>query len=272
MSEAARRDRMELPDYVRVVNERKWTIVVVTALVVAFGLLFAWLEPTLYRASARAAIKPLPVGLPGSAPTFNLDTESERAASSAVAEIVRDDLGTEGTDGLLDGLDVQPEIGTEILVFTYTDEDPGFAQAAANSFAQSYLAYRRNQIIEDLTEAQGVIQARFEDANDRVTQLESKLADARNSGDRALVHDLEAERSVLLVQMGLLRERLGDIEPETTARLAEGEILSRASRPSSPASPDYKRTVVLAAVLGLLLGLTAAFTREYLTRVQTTSR
>jgi uncharacterized protein involved in exopolysaccharide biosynthesis len=261
LSHVPARPPPEAREYFDVLRRQRWVILLVTAAIAAFTLLFSLLQETVYEATASVLVPPTS----GSGAASNIGTESELVSSRSVADAVRDDLGSnESTDRLLDDVGVQAVAGTEVLEITYSSSDAEFAQSAANSFAENYIDYRRSRIIEALTDAQQLIRRRLEALQDRVAELNEEMSRARRRGDEKLMESLQDERDALLVQRGLLQQRLSDLQPEGTARLSEAEIVKPAELPRDPASPNHKRNLPLGLLLGAIGGVAVGFTRDYL--------
>lgn len=259
---------MTLRDYITLVGREKWTIVGIAITAVALGLLLAVLQATTYSATARVLIKPFPSNVPEVLPPLSPDTEAAVASSQPVADLVAEELGEEPSGTLA----VQPVVATEVLAFTFTTTDADEAQAAANAYANAYIEHRGTRIRDTLGAASEATETRIEETQELLGSITDQLSGARRDGDDALVDDLEARRSAILLRLGLLQDQAAQIQPESTAELSQGELIDPADRPSEPTSPDYKRTGVMSLIAGLLLGIGAALVRDYWKRSAPTSR
>jgi succinoglycan biosynthesis transport protein ExoP len=254
-----------LREYIGVIRARKATIGVVFALVLGSALLFSWRQSPVYYAAAHVLVQPLPVDTSDYAPPPNLDTEAQIVSSNPVTDRVIADLGLSRSPGAMtDGLEVETVTETEVLVVGYSSQDGELAQDAANSFASNYIDYRRERALEILVGAQESIQQQVDAAQRELGRIEKDLEEARASGDDSLVSTLEGQRGVVLAKLGVLEQRVQDIQPQRSMAQSGSEIIKPAGLPSAPASPDHLRNGLLGGALGLLLGIAAAFLRERL--------
>lgn len=257
---------IDLREYLSILRVRKWTIILTVLLVTGAALAFSFQQTPVYTSESRVLVQAM-ASNPNDFYLFppNLETESEVVSSGPVAELVKDDLATTmSTRDLLSGLSVTSVVDSEVLIVKYTDEDPQFAQQASNSFTQSYLDYRVDQALEGLVAAQESIQRRVDAVREQLTDLSDRLDQARERQDEELVATLESERSVLLARLGVLQQRLDDVQPDPTVRLGGGNIIEQAEISATPSSPNHTQNGILGLALGLALGVALAFVRERL--------
>jgi succinoglycan biosynthesis transport protein ExoP len=260
-------ETIDLREYIAILRGRKWTIILTAALVVTAALAFSLQQTPLYTAEARLLVEPVPSQEQQSSflPAVNLETERELVQSMPVAELVKEELGLDTpVDELLGGLDVQVVTETEVLIVGYTSDDPAQSQRAANAFAQGYIANRRNQALENLRAASSDIQRNIEGVEQQLADLEERIADAEVAADEGALTALESQRTSLLTQLGVLELQLQELRPGEAVRSAGGQVLAPATLPASPSSPNLLRNALLAAFLGLALGVGLAFLRERL--------
>lgn len=266
MNEGVVDQPVELRQYLAIIKSRKWAILAVTAVILSGTLAYSYRQTPRYSTEARVLVKPLPTSpnetylLPP-----NLETEGQLVASQPVAALVRRDLGLAlSPDALLPDLDVESVVESEVLVIRYTATDPALARDAADSFATNYIQYRRDQALDALLGAQGAIRSRVRRVTDQLSDVITKIEAARTDGSRALVTTLQTQRSTLIARLGVLQQRLDDLQPDRTVRLGGGEVIEQASLPTAPSFPDHTKNGVLALTVGLLLGIGVAFLRERL--------
>lgn len=252
----------DLREYLAILRYRKWTILSITALVVASALFFSVRQTRIYESETRVLVRPT-APAPGIAPQpVNLDTERAIVDSAAVAQIVRRTLEVDAPiDRLLEDLEVAVETNTEILSIRYADPDPVRAQELATAFAQSYLAFRREQATREFQTLAGPIR-------DRLGEVRAELRDNQQqqleAEDEEVLAELESEEIALISEMGALEQELNDLESARAAQGASGDIVQPATIPDSPARPDHLRNGLLALAVGLVLGVGLAFLRERL--------
>jgi capsular exopolysaccharide synthesis family protein len=255
--------RAHLREYLGVLWLRKWSIVLVTGLVVGGALAYSVRQTPLYRSESRVLVEAASISAqqtsPGLAP--NMETEQQLVASSQVATAVIDDLGLDAAPReITPHLTVDVLQGTEILVISYLGPDPDESQRIAQAFARSYLQFRRQAVLQDLKAAAGGIQEQIEEVDRQINQAEAKLEEQPEGSAESV--GIEADISSLTSQKASLEAEFNDlVDPQD---LQVGSILEPAATPVAPVSPDNVRTGVLALLVGLLLGVGVAFLRERL--------
>jgi polysaccharide biosynthesis transport protein len=259
-------ETIDLREYIAILRARKWTIILTAAVVVIAALAFSLQQTPLYTAEARLLVEPVPTQEQESLPLeVNLETERELVQSVPVAELVKEELGiAEPVDDILRDLDVQVVTETEVLIVAYTSDDPAFSQRAANAFAQGYITNRRNQALENMRAASNDIQRNIDRINEQLAQISEQLTDAEAAADEGAISSLEARENTLLSQLGVLQLQAEQLSPSDSVRSSGGQVIAPATLPSSPSSPNLLRNALLAAFLGLALGVGLAFLRERL--------
>jgi len=218
-----------------------------------------------YRGEARVLVKPVDqiAGSPTTVP--NLETERQIVASMPVASLVKEELQIRrSVDAILEGLSVEAVIESEVMTVAYTSPDPQAAADVANSFSRNYIQYRRDQVLDSLLAAQEAIQGQIKGVQTELTQVIKKIESATTSGDSAIVTTLEGQHTALVARLGVLQQRLQDVQPDRTVELGAGQVIEAARRPIAPASPSFPKNGALGLMLGLAAGVGVAFLRERL--------
>lgn len=263
----------DLTDYLVVLKSRKWSIIGTTVLAVAVALGITFQQTPIYRATTKLLVQPLPSGpqsisaLQPVVPT----TEAEIVASEPIAEAVARELEVDETAAVLTeplevvGLaDTQSISGAQVLQVSYESSDASFAQEASNAFSANYIEHRAEQALALVETARRAIEGRLQEASQEVSDLTAQIDAARKGGDDALATTLELQRNATLTRLGVLQQRLDDIQPSAAVRSGGAQIIESAALPGSPASPDPVKNTGLALFAGLALGIGLAFLRERL--------
>ncbi|HYP24527.1 MAG TPA: polysaccharide biosynthesis tyrosine autokinase [Actinomycetota bacterium] len=259
-------ETFELREYLAVLRTRKWTVLLVTALVVAGALLLSFRQTPQYRGTSRLLVKALPEDASGEIRPPNLDTEAQLVTSEVVGERVVDELGLSVTPkDLIDGLEVAAvtEVA-EVLELTFTSPDPELARDVANAFATEYIEYKKDRTAEALESGERAITAQIDSVEERLAEVTRELEETNPRADSALASTLETERSSLIARLGVLQQRADDYRARRPIDLDGGQLLEAASLPGSPSSPNHPANGTRALVLGLALGIGIAFLRERL--------
>ncbi len=255
-TDESRREGVGLEDYLRVLRDRAWVIVVCVAVVLAVVLTSSLRTTPLYRASAGIVYEPTDVSsLVTGYQIFAYDYDRDRTIETAIAAVGKNETIAEAVQGQLQagdlpGADLSPEelsgmvaasasAGTNFVTISATSTDPEEAAAVANAFADQFVKYRQD-VRQNL-----VIRAR--------DLLESQLAamtpEERNS------------------EAGLLqRNRYEQLRVALTVTDSDFKPLDPAGVPGAAFTPQTRRDVILALVLGVVLGVGLAFLLDYLDR------
>lgn len=258
----------DLREYLSVLRARKWTIILVTLMVVGSAIGFSYLQTPQFTAEARVLVEPLPTNQATAAvtsvypPPVNLETEREIVDSLPVAALAQDALDYEGSaDDLLQSLAVEGIAETEVLIISYTSANAQFAQDAANALADGYLDFRRNQARSSYRAERDRLGGSLDATNAQIAELNVQKEEAATQLNETLVASLDAQLNILYGRLVNIQGQLDQVLP---LALDAGKIIEPADTPDSPSSPSYPRNGALGGFLGFALGVGLAFLRERL--------
>jgi polysaccharide biosynthesis transport protein len=251
---------LELRDYLSVLRRRKGVIVLTVLVVVGAALVFSYLQTPVYESTAEVLVRPRTseqILTPNADRTQAaadaqraIDTEIKVLQSRTVEDAVRKKLGRVS--------DISASAAGQTDVISISARNTNAARAArdANTYARTYLEIRRNQAVDDFLSAGNEVQGKIVDLQHQIDALPASPRPDAN---------VDAQRSSLEQQQAYYRQQLDQLQ--VAAQISQsggGQIVSRATTPSSPAQPNVIRNGLLALALGLLLGVGLAFLREYL--------
>lgn len=241
-------------EYLAILRARKWTVILVTLLVVAGTLFFSFRQTPIYQSTAKILVKPVASPTQVTQPTttlISLETEREIMQSTEVAQRAAENMDPpESADALVGHLDVSIPGETQILEVTFSDPNPLRAEDGAAAFTDAYLAYKTEQDTQAIEELRRPLQSQIDELTG---QLEAINAD----GDSGATQD----RDALITQIAVLRSQLA---PLNGLVVDPGDVIQAANLPSKAASPNHLLNLALALIVGLALGLALAFLRERL--------
>ena len=142
--------RDDTPGAATVLWKRRWTIFVVTALVVAVAVVLSVRMTPVFASNASVLVESAPNQTVNNEP--NMATEKQVATSTSVARIVMGKLHlTQSAQTLLQHLSVSVPVDTQILDISYSDPQPRIAQQRAQAFADAYISYRQQDLLAQLS-------------------------------------------------------------------------------------------------------------------------
>jgi capsular exopolysaccharide synthesis family protein len=254
----------DLRDYVRVLLARKYEIALVTGVVFVATLVLTFRQTPMYEGSTKVLVKPVqnPATSMAIAQQPNLDTERELVLSEVVARKVQREADLSlSVSTLLRRARVQVLTDTEVMEIRYADPDPGAAARLANAFAAAYVEFRSEQALDQFQTAAASVQRRIDGIQESLSSLNRKIEETKAPSSRATQ---QAQRDALVASLGVLQERLLDVQSNASVAQGGAEIVQRAVEPRSPVSPNKRRDAALALLAGISLGVGLAFLRERL--------
>jgi polysaccharide biosynthesis transport protein len=248
----------ELGTYLAVLWRRRWSILMVGALVALAAYAYASRQAPVYRSQTEVLVRPIVLipSDPSSGAEVNMDDEQRVATSNEVADQAARRIG-----GPVDvhQVTIDTAATSHTLTFTASAATAQEARALAQSMADAYLDLRQQQGIQQLNAAMTPLKS-----------LLGQLARKRASLELELTQTSDPDqKSVLQTQLSTL---IGDEATATGSlfrlvrpgQLHVGEVLRPAPLPSGPAVPDYPKTAAFALFVALCLGVAVAFVRERL--------
>ena len=243
---------IDLHQYWEIIRRRKLTIIIPTLL--ALGLAAAYVfvvQKPQYTAQAKVLVNPIVTPSTSNATakggTVDMNTEQAAAGSGPVALRVRKTLGLSSANGdrLLSHLNVNVSGTANVLQFQYTSPDPQQAGRYANAFALAYIVYRNNTALAPLNAA----------IKENKTNSANLTAQLPKAG--------KVQRGVIVQELRANANQLAQFQADQKL-ISAGTVIMTAGTPSSPSSPKVVKTLLIAGVIGLVIGLGLALIREAL--------
>jgi tyrosine-protein kinase len=248
---------VDLRDFSSLLWKRKWIVVAAIAAVLGAALLLSFRQTPVYTSKASVLLETSSEAT--SQDKLNMATEKLVATSSAVAKIVLATLHLPDTPGgLLQGLSVEVPVDTEILNFSYSAQDPRVAQQRAEAFAQAYLTFRHQKLVDDLLASQRSLQSQLRALNDSLAAVEKKAAGASPREQDIL----RAQASSLTNEIGIRQQKLAELIP--SQGVSSGQIIADAVVPDSPSRPNFVVNGSLGILVGVIVGIGAAILWEHM--------
>lgn len=256
---------LDLRGLLTLLRRRRGSIALVTILITALAVGFVAWRPPVYTSLAQVEVRPLTIDeqlQPFASDSFvNMNTEAARVTQEPVGMLAAPAMGLDPTShaDLADAAeDVSVTIrpNTTYLDISCTRASAEEARVCAGSFAAGYVEDRVSGAMRAYEERTSAEQGRIREATARVEELRSQRSEPGAPRD-SIRAQIEAQNQLITAaQTNLLS--LPTASPDAA-------VLSRsAALPMEPANKDYLRTGVLAAILGLALGIALALVRDRL--------
>jgi succinoglycan biosynthesis transport protein ExoP len=264
---------MELRQYLSVLWKWGWMIVLSVGIAAGLSYVFTSRLPRVYQTSAK-----LLIGQSIQSPNPNAqDIQTSQDLASTYIQIAKttpvlqsaiDALGLNLTPvALKERFSVGLIPGTQLIELRVDDTDPARAQAIANELAHQLTlqmpAAQQSASQRDFVEKQvDELQRKIEDGQKTIRELENSIQVSSSA------REIAAQRQ----QISTVESQIDQWQQRYTAMLAYLaprssnylSIIETAQLPTQPYAPNTPLNVILAAVVGLILSLSAAIAIEYL--------
>ena len=224
-----------LRNWLRVIIRRKVTIGLVTALFVVPAFNVALLRSSVYAASARVLLQATtassllnPATGTRADPARLVKTQLEVFSGEPLRAAVQANLGS------VPDVSVKDVGGTDVIEITARNGSPRTAAAIADAYADAYVEPRRQQRVDTVPSAGQQVQAKADEAQNRLDDLEAEVAAASPDRQTAVRQSLAPERAALVSQLGFLQTKRDQLQIHQAITNGGAEIIRHARVPSSP--------------------------------------
>jgi uncharacterized protein involved in exopolysaccharide biosynthesis len=258
-----------LRDYWRVVRRRRVWVIGVTLGTVVFALGWSLRQDKVYTGNAVLLVQEEPADNVFGTGNGTVDDENQMDTALRVLE---GDPVAERVHETLDLDAAPPRVGgsisedSNVLEVSIEASDPESAAKLANTYAQALIDERRSQAAADLLEVAEGLDSQIAVVDAEIERLDDQLDEAAQTAGTAVTPDggvLEAERERLLSQRSAMVQRSSELRAASTIQTGGARILHTAAEPTSPTDPKPVNAAIIGLFAGLLLGLAAAFLRDY---------
>ncbi len=239
-----------LRDYGNVLRRRKWLVIASTLIAIAVAVGLSASQTPIYSTSSQVLVESRSQdGLFENQNSYvderAIETEIRIIEGEAVQSRVQENLGLDSPPSPA----AATAVGyTDVIEITVRDANAVNAQTLANAYAEAYVDVRREQSVNELLAASTEVQRAIDDLQ---AQLDELAED-------------DPTRGPLIAQLSNFATTLDQLRVDAALRTGGVAIIKSAGLPVTPVEPTPERTAVLAAVVGLLIGVGAAFLIEYL--------
>ena len=285
------RQILGIVDILQVLRRRwRWfigTVVLLTAL----ALMLSLQQDKKYTASASVLLRTVADSSVLQAdPNFQVPFFADRQVKNALQVIASTGMRAsveEKYDGPLESFGVTAEgdvDGSDAVTISATGTDPDEVAEFVNVYAQTYITYTQERLLDDLSSTSAQIQVRIDELDSDREAAAAPLAEveaalASNPDNPSLLQQREALELRIGPELEALDNQRATFvatqqQLALTAGLASGnsaQILSQASPPTEPVSPNPVRDAIVGLMFGLGLGFALALIRDFLDETLRTS-
>ena len=267
---------MELRQYWELLRKWLWLILLTTVIAALAAYFFSSRQTPIYRASTRLLVSQ---SVSNSASLQYADILAAERLSSTYAQMLTarpllkaaiDKAGLTGIvepDELADSVSVQPVRDTQLIDLHVEYPDPVIAAKLANALPEVFVEFNNQQQTARYQELKTSLQQQLQELSQEIQDTDAKLQELTDATDA----ESKARQAVLEDRLAQYRSTFGNVLAQLeNIRLAEANaldtitVVEQAEVPQHPVRPRVLMNTLLAAIVGGMIGLGAAFLIEYL--------
>ncbi len=276
-------DELQLADYARILRRRWHWVAGATAAVTVVALLVTVVQRDAYEATARVSLGNSAAQDAIQDPLFSNARTADRELSNEVnvahSDAVR--LDVETRLGLEPDIDISADDESDSLRFRATAAEASDAAVHANTWAEVYVEFKRQEAAASISEAIAVFETDLTELRAERTRLrgpiddlQDRLLNAPPEQQPLLQVELDRVTAATAADFELIDAKVqglaGNItQLELNRRLAStgtARVVQAAAPPLAPTNGSLARNLVLALFVGAMAGVAAAILVESLDR------
>jgi succinoglycan biosynthesis transport protein ExoP len=148
----------------------------------------------------------------------------------------------------------------DVVTVSVESGDPETAANLANAYVDAYIDVKRDQAVTGMAAATAELQTQITGLQKQIDVVDARI-DASGTDDDS---GAEADRRTLVDQQAVFQQRIDQLQVDAALSAGNAQLVRPAEAPIKPVKPRPVRTALLASVVGLLLGLGAAFLIDHL--------
>lgn len=256
----------DIRHYLRIVRRRRFVIAVTAVAIFTLALTLSLLETPKYTARAEIVFTPTTSGLSvtNNAQSFDPARDVQTQIAVMTSEPVRKQVADALHLATAPPVMATAVLNTNAIDVSAQSTDPVQAARVANGYATAYIDFRQNQTINDLLNAEQVIQGRITDLQHQIDAVNNQISAAAQANQAALQTTLNPQRDALLAQQGALKQQLDQSQLQSALTKSGAQLRSAAAIPTSPSSPHPVSSAISALIVGLFVGVCLAFLIDFL--------
>ncbi|MCX7708093.1 MAG: polysaccharide biosynthesis tyrosine autokinase [Anaerolineae bacterium] len=257
---------MELRQYVALIRKWLWLTILCTLMAAAAAYVVSRNSQKIYQASATLMVNQ--AANPSGSTVYSVILPSERLArpyanlltSRPVLEETANRLGIP-VRGLERSINVTPVRDTQLLTIKVEGPDPALAAAIANTLPQVFIEQNREWQLGRVLEARASLEEEINNTLNDIARTQQELKSATDDATRARLETSLAQYRTTYSSLVASYQQAKLTESQSINNIV---IAEPATLPTIPIRPRTSTNTLLAAVVGAMIALGAAFLIEYL--------
>ncbi len=241
------REQLHPSDYLRVLRRSRLLIALIAIGVAVVAVAIGLAGPHVYEATAEVVVQQASTNSVFG--TNNSPTpDPARALETQIRVIEGPQVRTAAEKKVGRAPKISAAAAKDADVIGITAQEPSAQKAAAvaNAYAEAFVDLLRQQAVDEVLALTKSIQT-------KITDLQGQIDGATG-----------VERDTLVQAQGAFRQKLGELQVNEPLSGSSARLVTPAVAPAAPAKPRPFRTGLWALSFGLVLGVGAAFARDYL--------
>jgi len=254
-----------LRQYASVLWRRRWMIALVTLVTVGIALAYCVVTTPVYQGTANLLLmQQLPSAVLQANNTFNPNVMVDVATDTQVLESADVTAIVKKTVPNAPSVNVTQVGTTNVVQVSTQSTDAALAAKAATAYANAYITYQHQLTANALNSAAQQVQNRLNTVQATANQISAELGDSTKASSPGAESSLASLQGSLQLEASSLQNQLANDQFYASSQTGEsGQLISAATTPTKPVSPKTIEYSVLAAVLGLVLGIGLAISLEF---------
>ena len=251
---------LPLMDYAAMVWRRRVLVVLIVAAMTVPAVVLSRAQTPLYEASGDLLLSQQQLDA-----DFNITSGdlTDRQMDAQVRILLGNDVAAVAVqNGAQSAVTASALTLSNAILIRAQDSEPRRAARTVNTYAQAFIDVRRQQVRDTLDAAAKQLQRRIDLLEKKINPLLKQIREAAPS-DRAKVEaTVQPLQAGLQTQQAALESQQGQLQVQRALSGSGATLVKPAVAPVSPVSPKPLRDGALAAVLGLVLGISVVVLLE----------
>jgi uncharacterized protein involved in exopolysaccharide biosynthesis len=263
MNSSQRPDSFDAADYTGMLRRRWWVVVVVTVICLVGAAAYLTVAPKTYTSTAKVYVAATgadtsnQVANSRTTGTVNLDTEAQIVTSGTVAAMAQKAMHSPLTPyQLAKNVNISVPPNSQVLDIACSAPTATGAATCAQAFAKAYLQNRSATAEASLNAQVKTLQGKVDALNKTISTLNAQIAGLPSNSPTRITD--QGTQKTDTQQVSQLNDQIASLN-KALSNTSGGYVITAASPPSKPTSPNKTLVLPSGLIAGLLLGLIGAF-------------